>query len=184
MPKLREIEAPASRPRIARFADHQIITPVNHLRRAVNETPDPNVEDEAVMRAEKALAALSEKFPVWMQAEWARLAFAHAAIVADGFSEDATARLLQISHDIRVNAPLYGYAAASDIAASLCRLIDDISDRDALPRGLVTRHVDAIGAIARGAKNVPSAMELRLSATQHLLRESTFTIPAPSLAPN
>jgi hypothetical protein len=183
LPKLREVEASASRPRIARFADHQIITPVNHLRRAISETPGDNVENDAVARAEKALAALSEKFPIWMQAEWARLAFAHAAIAADGFTEDATAKLLQISHDIRVNAPLYGYAAAADIAGSLCRLIEDIADRDALPRGLVARHVDAIGAIARGAKNVPSAMELRLSATQHLLRESAITIPAPSLAP-
>ena len=87
------------------------------------------------------------------------------------------------AHDIRVNAPLYGYPAAAGIAGSLCKLIEDIGDRDALPRGLVARHVETIGAIARGAKNVPSAMELRLSATQHLLRQSPITIPAPSLVP-
>ena len=184
MPKLRELEIPAHRPRIARFADHQIITPVNHLRRAVVDAPSENIEDDAVARAEKALAALSEKFPIWMQAEWARLAFAHAAIVADGFSEDATARFLQIARDIRVNAPVYGYAAAADIAGSLCKLIENVVDREGLPRALVARHVDVIGAIARGAKNVPSAMELRLSATQQLLRESSVVIPAPSLVPD
>lgn len=183
MPKLRELHTPSARPQVVRYVDHHVITPPNHLRHAISIAPEHDA-DAAIARAEKALAALSEKFPVWMQAEWAKLAFAHAEIVADGFTDDGTARMIRIAHDICANAPLYGYAAAADIAGSLCKLIEETADRDAMPRALIARHVDAIGAIARGAKDVPSALELRLSATQSLLKQSILAIPAPSIAPD
>jgi hypothetical protein len=177
------MHTPSARPHVVRHVDHHVITPPNHLRHAISIAPEHDA-DAAIARAEKALAALSAKFPMWMQAEWARLAFAHAEIVADGFNDEATARFMRVATDICANAPLFGYAAAADIAGSLCKLIEDTVDRDAMPRALVARHVDAIGAIARGATNVPSALELRLSATHHLLRESAMAIPAPSIAPD
>ena len=183
MPELQHIESNAA-PRISTFADHQIITPPNRLRHAINSARDDDDGAAAVARAEKALASLSEKFPIWMQAEWARLAFAHAEIAADGLNDDATRRLLQIAHDICGNAPLYGYAAAAEIAGSLCRLIEESAARDSVPRALIARHVDAVGAIARNGNEAANAANLRAAVTQHLLRASSVAIAAPTLAPD
>lgn len=182
MPELRHIESKAA-PRVATFPDHQIITPPNRLRHAISSSLNENDGDAAVARAEKALASLSEKFPIWMQAEWARLAFAHAEIAADGLTEDATRRLLQIAHDICGNAPLYGYATAAEIAGSLCRLIEESAARHNVPRALIARHVDAVGAIARGGNDAADAANLRAAVTQYLLRASSVAIAAPMLVP-
>jgi hypothetical protein len=176
LPKLDE--RPRTLPPAVRYADHQVITPPT-LRHAI---ADSVAGDEPVLRAEHALASLAQKFPVWMQAEWARLAFAYAEVSAEGFAPESTARLLRIAYDIRGNAPLYGFAEVAELAESLCRLIEEAPTLGAIPRMLVGRHVDAIGCAAKRRLRIDPA-ELRRAVTQHLLRQSSVAIAAPSLAP-
>ena len=62
------------------FADHQVITQPNPLRKLVRPIDDKDIDDP-VARAEQALAGLAGEFKDWMQAECERLGAAHDAIL-------------------------------------------------------------------------------------------------------
>jgi hypothetical protein len=49
-----------SAPSVATFADHEVITPPNKLRKALAPATDP--KDDPLARAEAALAQLSSEF--------------------------------------------------------------------------------------------------------------------------
>ena len=63
---------------VKRFADHQVITQPNPLRKVLLRVPESDLDDP-VGRAEKALAGLSGEFKNWMAIEADRLSAAHAA---------------------------------------------------------------------------------------------------------
>ena len=62
------------------FADHQVITQPNPLRKVLRRVAERDLDDP-VARAEKALAGLSGEFKNWMAIEADRLSAAHAAIL-------------------------------------------------------------------------------------------------------
>ncbi len=64
---------------VKKFADHQVITQPNPLRKVLRRVADED-RDDPVARAEKALADLSGEFKKWMVVETDRLAAAHAAV--------------------------------------------------------------------------------------------------------
>jgi len=57
------------KPSVATYADHEVITPPNPLRRFVSSAPAADPADDPVTRAEDALAQLSGEFANWMAAE-------------------------------------------------------------------------------------------------------------------
>ena len=61
--------------RVETFADYQIITQPNPLRKLVRRVDDKD-KDDPIARAEKALAGLSDEFKGWMLAECERLSAA------------------------------------------------------------------------------------------------------------
>ena len=71
--------------KVETFADYQVITQTNALRKPVRRVDDKDADDP-VARAEKALASLSGEFKGWMLTECERLSAAHAAIKADGMN--------------------------------------------------------------------------------------------------
>ena len=70
---------------IKSFADHQMITQPNPLRKVLRRVAEKDLDDP-VARAEAALAGMSGEFKNWMGIETERLAAAHAAILKDGFT--------------------------------------------------------------------------------------------------
>jgi HPt (histidine-containing phosphotransfer) domain-containing protein len=134
-------------PSVATFADHEVITPPNVLRKAIASVLDGN--DDPVGRAEAALAQLSSEFAGWMHAECERLEAARQDVSRLGFTEKTHDELFRAAHDIKGEAATFGYPAVGAVAESLCRLIEHTPEMTRIPLTLVDRHVDAARAIAR-----------------------------------
>ena len=130
------------------FADHQVITQPNPLRKLVRPIDDKDIDDP-VARAEQALAGLAGEFKDWMQAECERLGAAHDAILRDGLTPQGREELFRAAHDIKGGAATFGYPTAAAAAESLCRIIEHAPDLAKVPGDLVLYHVNAVLAIVR-----------------------------------
>src|SRR6186713_3140089 len=133
---------------VATYADHEVLTPQNKLRKALSDRPlAPG--DDPVARAERALAELSSEFGAWMQQECERLDKARRAVKSTGFTRNAKEQLFHAAHDIKGEAATFGFPAVAGAADSLCRLIEYAPDATKIPVQLVDQHVDAVRAIFR-----------------------------------
>ena len=133
---------------VATYADHEVVTPQNKLRKALSDRPlAPG--DDPVARAERALAELSVEFGGWMQSECERLDKARRAVKTTGFTRNAKEQLFHAAHDIKGEASTFGFPAVAGAADSLCRLIEYAPDSTKIPLQLVDQHVDAVRAIFR-----------------------------------
>jgi HPt (histidine-containing phosphotransfer) domain-containing protein len=180
---------------IKKFADHQVITQPNPLRKVLRRVADEDLDDP-VARAEKALAGLSGEFKTWMAIESDRLAAAHAAILKDGFTSAARDELFRAAHDIKGDAATFGFPSAGAAAESLCRIIEHAPDLAKVPSELIAHHINAIEAIVRERTKLDTisvagelSRRLRGVADEYLARvnrdrpEHLEAILAPSIAP-
>jgi HPt (histidine-containing phosphotransfer) domain-containing protein len=134
---------------IATYADHEIITPANRLRRFVSMVLGEDPYDDPVARAEQALARLSSEFSTWMESECQRLDRARHQVRAVGFTKATREALFHTAHDIKGQAATFGFPWIAPIASGLCRLIEHSPDMTRIPTTLVDQHVDAVRAIFR-----------------------------------
>ena len=141
---------------VKRFADHQVITQPNPLRKVLLRVPESD-RDDPVGRAEKALAGLSGEFKNWMTIEADRLSDAHASILRDGFTDVTREELFRAAHDIKGDAATFGFPSASAAAESLCRIIEHAPDLDEVPSNLIAHHINAIQAIVRERTKLDTA---------------------------
>jgi chemotaxis protein histidine kinase CheA len=185
------------KPSVATYADHEVLTPPNKLRKlmTVVADPPPGTEDD-VARAEQALSELSSQFAIWMEAECERLDQARDAVKAAGFTKAACDLLFFAAHDIKGDAETFGYRMAAIPAESLCRLIEHTPDLSRIPATLLDQHVDAVRAIVREIAR-PDAQETATALTRRLCEvtdeflahenrdrpDALKDILAPSLAP-
>jgi HPt (histidine-containing phosphotransfer) domain-containing protein len=185
---------PKTTARVATYGDHEIITPENKLRGAV-EAPKPG-DDDPIARAEKALSELSSEFSSWMESECVRLDRARIAIASGGFSKSNKEALFHAAHDIKGEAATFGFPLVAAAADSLCRLLEHTPDSARIPVTLVDQHVDAVRAIYReysrsDAKELAAALTKRLRTVtdEFLVRENRGRpdileqIVGPSIAP-
>ena len=138
------------------FADHQVITQPNPLRKVLRRVPECDLDDP-VARAEKALAGLSGEFKNWMTIEADRLSAAHATILREGFNDRTREELFRAAHDIKGDAATFGFPSAAAAAESLCRIIEHAPDLDLVPRDLIAHHINAIQAIVRERTKLDTA---------------------------
>jgi HPt (histidine-containing phosphotransfer) domain-containing protein len=180
---------------VATYADHEVINPPNELRKAV--APASPDDDDPVARAEAALNELSEEFDSWMHAECERLEAARQEVVGRGFTEKTHAELFRAAHDIKGEAPTFGYPALAAVAESLCRLLEHTPEIARIPVVLVDQHVDALRAMARehGRPDLPEVARtltarLREVTDEFLKHENGFrpdylqAIFAPPIVPS
>jgi HPt (histidine-containing phosphotransfer) domain-containing protein len=153
-------------------------------------------DDDAIARAEAALAELSGEFAGWMKAECDRLDFARLRIHEMGLRKAGPDDLFRAAHDIKGQAATFGYPAAAKAAESLCRLLEHTPDLARIPIALIDQHVDGVRAIIREdvreqgteiAANL--AQSLRKVTDEFLLHENRHrpdylkAIMTPPLAP-
>ncbi len=185
------------KPSITTFADHELINPLNKLRKAVSTVSSKDPHDDPVARAEAALAGLSSEFESWMDSECNRLDTARNAVKANGFTKATHEALFHAAHDIKGHAATLGYPTAADPADSLCRLIEHTPDMTRIPIALVDQHVDAVRAIIResdrpGGGAIATALTKRLrEVTDEFLARANKDRPdyldgivTPSIAPD
>jgi len=134
-----------------------VITQPNPLRKVLLRVPESDLDDP-VGRAEKALAGLSGEFKNWMAIEADRLSAAHAAVLRDGFTDDAREELFRAAHDIKGDAATFGFPSAGAAAESLCRIIEHAPDLAAVPANLIAHHINAIQAIVRERTKLDTAL--------------------------
>lgn len=111
----------------------------------------PIFDADAVARAEQTLQAMSGSFQQWLEADLRRLQQARLAAERAEWSDAGLEQLMCVAHDIKGMGASYGYPLATDIAASLCRLIETPSGKAATrgSPGLALAHVDALRAVVR-----------------------------------
>ena len=185
-------KADGDKPNVARFADHQVITPPNKLKGAWTRTA---AADDPVARAEAALAELSTEFTGWMNDECEQLDKARADVRRNGLAVQQREALFRASHDIKGQAATLGFPLASAVADSLCRLLEHTPDLNKIPLAIIDQHVDAIRAIVREHSRADIAAignaltgKLRTVTDEFLLKENQDrpevlkTIRSPSIA--
>jgi HPt (histidine-containing phosphotransfer) domain-containing protein len=178
------------------FADHQVISQPNPLRKVVRYAEDNEKIDDPVARAEQALAGLSGEFKDWMHVECERLSAAYAAIQRDGLNGQNHEELFRAAHDIKGGAATFGYPTAAAAAESLCRIIEHAPDLAKVPGELVLHHVNAILAIFREQSRIDAlgmadelSKRLRGVADEFLIHanrdrpEHLEAVLAPSIVP-
>jgi len=181
--------------KVETFADHQVISQPNPLRKMVRYAEENEVDDP-VARAEKALAGLSGEFDDWMRIECDRLANAHAAMQRDGLNAENREELFRAAHDIKGDAATFGYPTAAAAAESLCRIIEHAPDLAQVPGDLILHHVNAIQAIYREQSRIEAvgmadelSKKLRGVADEYLIHvnrdrpEHLEAIMSPSIVP-
>jgi HPt (histidine-containing phosphotransfer) domain-containing protein len=134
---------------VATFADHEVITPPNRLRKFISTAPGKGPFEDPVARAEKAVAKLAKEFSSWMAEESDRLNLAREQVKAQGFNKATREALFHVAHDLKGEAATFGYPKVAAPADSLCRLIEHTPDMTRIPFTLVDQHVDAVRAIIR-----------------------------------
>jgi HPt (histidine-containing phosphotransfer) domain-containing protein len=139
----------SSKPSVATYGDHEVITPANKLRMAVSAVKRSDPIDDPVARAEAALAGLSGEFTNWMHEECDRLDNARKQVKATGFNKATRDALFNAAHDIKGEAATFGFPGVAEPANSLCRLIEHTPDMTRIPYPLVDQHVDTMRAIIR-----------------------------------
>jgi hypothetical protein len=108
------------------------------------------IDPAALAKAEAALRGLADNFDQWMQDELTKLDAARERVRVDGFNAETAENLYFRAHDLKGLGATYGYPVVTQIAASLCRLIDDPATRLKAPLFLLDAHIDGIKAAVRG----------------------------------
>lgn len=186
---------PQAEIKVDTFADHQIISQPNPLRKMVRYSEEKGLDDP-VARAEQALASLSGEFNNWMQVECDRLSAAYAAIASDGLNGENREELFRAAHDIKGGAATFGFPTAAAAAESLCRIIEHAPDLAQVPGELIKHHVNAIQAIYREQSRIEAvgmadelSRKLRGVADEYLIHvnrdrpEHLEAVMSPSIVP-
>jgi chemotaxis protein histidine kinase CheA len=127
----------------------QFIDPREHVRQL--DLKAPVFDAGAVARADETLAAMSASFEQWLEADIMRLQNARLAAERAEWSRPALGEVWGVAHEVKGMGGSYGYPLVTEIAASLCRLVETDAGKDAARQapGLITAHIDALRAIAR-----------------------------------
>lgn len=112
----------------------------------------PVFDPGAVTRANDALKAMAGEFQTWLERDVSRVQDARIRAEAAAWSDAALEVLMIAAHDLKGLGGSYEYPIATQMAASLCRLIETPAGKAAARAepALVAAHVDALRAAARG----------------------------------
>jgi HPt (histidine-containing phosphotransfer) domain-containing protein len=80
---------------------------------ADNDLPD--IDPDALARAEAALAGLQETYRQWVRADMARL--------EQAWLDGDRAQMFTVAHDMKGQAATFGYPRVTQLAGELCRLL-------------------------------------------------------------
>lgn len=127
----------------------------------------PAFDPEAVARAEAALEQLSGQFPDWLGEETARLEAALADAQARDYPAEALFQVYVRAHDVKGLGATCKYPLITQLAASLCRLIqtEERRARAARHAALMQAAVAAIRVALRdGVRDAETAVAQELAA--------------------
>ena len=111
----------------------------------------PLFDEDAVARADNTLKAMGDSMVQWLDADVERLQKTRLAAEAAQWSHDALETLGRVAHDLKGMGGTYGFPLITQIAASLCRLVETEAGKNVAQAdpSLVRAHVDALRAAVR-----------------------------------
>ncbi|MCC0016978.1 MAG: Hpt domain-containing protein [Rhodobiaceae bacterium] len=130
----------------------EVVLPAKTLRHVVTDDGrkgGPQIDMDAIQRAEKALDKLSVSFGMWMGEEIDTLRDAHAAAVAEDMKGEARDAFFRAAHDLRGEAATLGFPLVGQVAGSLADLLSMLPPNLEISPGLVDGHIQAINAMIR-----------------------------------
>lgn len=112
----------------------------------------PVFDLNAVARANEAIKAMAGEFQTWLERDVTRVQDTRLNAEASAWSDATLETLMIAAHDLKGLGGSYEYPLVTQIAASLCRLIETDAGKAAARAEptLVAAHVDALRAAARG----------------------------------
>lgn len=127
------------------------IIPARDAGMPIIDGPGPVFDADAIARADETLKAMSGSFQQWLEADVRKLHQARLDAEHAAWSDASLDQLMGAAHDIKGMGESYGYPLATQIAASLCRLIETAPGKVAARANpaLASAHVDALRAIVR-----------------------------------
>ena len=141
-------ESKREKPGVTKYDDYDVIVVPNRLKKKALRRATRN-ESDPLADAERALHELSAQFCSWMEDECRELEEARQSVHQQGLSDVTWQRLFRAAHDIRGHGTTFGYPMASDIADSLCRVIEHTGDVARIPLTFIDQCVDSIRAVVR-----------------------------------
>lgn len=128
----------------------QIIDPREAGHHPIKLT-QPVFSDEAMARADKTLEAMSGSFEHWLDGDIANLQAARLACANAAHSDASLDSLWRAAHDLKGMGGTYGYPIVTQLAASLCRLVETDEGKAAARAtpALIDAHVDGLRAAVR-----------------------------------
>ncbi len=140
----------------------ELFMPPNMLKAKVGGAVG-GLDMAAIKRAEAAMETLKAEFRGWVGDDVNRLVECRDRFAAEQ-SVAARDGLFRAGHDIKGQAATFEYPLIARIAASLCKLIEELKSPEALPLALVDAHVDAIRIVFRDKiKDRSNRMALELA---------------------
>lgn len=132
----------------------------------------------AIKRAEAAVEALSPSFQSWLAEEVAALVSACNTAAAAHYAAESRQAIFLSAHTLKGQGATLGYPQISQVAASLCRLLDGWTADQAFC-ALAWEHVDAI---CKMAEREPHAVQqpADLERVQQLNAKTIALIGEPS----
>ena len=149
------------------------------------DSPDERhaaIDPEMLARAERAVAALNEKFAASIEREIAELRDLIDRLAAAPDDDTVLKRIFDIAHDLHGQGGSFGYPLISRIGAALCRFIDPRdSASPAVPAaGVAALRVFTDAAAAVIAKNVTDEDDaVARAAVENLERLADGAVRAP-----
>ena len=122
-----------------------MVTPKGEIKPAAA----PEIDEEAIERAERALKSMANDFESWIDEEVNLLTAARDTLRANGISQPAINMLSHRAHDLKGQGATLNFPFVTKVAEQLCRICEHLPSSEDLPLALVEAHVDAIRAIVR-----------------------------------
>lgn len=111
----------------------------------------PLFDEKAIERADNTLKAMSASMEQWLDADIERLQQTRLACEAAHWSFPSLEALASVAHEVKGMGGTYGFQLATQLGASLCRLIETDAGKFLAQHdpALVCAHVDALRAAVR-----------------------------------
>mgnify|MGYP001381459972 CR=1 FL=1 len=111
----------------------------------------PVFDAKAVTRADETLKAMNDSLGEWLDGDIEKLQAARVAGEQASWTDASLQTLFAAAHDLKGMGATYGSLLATQMAASLCRLIETDAGKALAQRdpSLARAHIDAIRASVR-----------------------------------
>lgn len=115
------------------------------------ELKRPLFDADAIIRADNTLKAIGGSMIEWLDADIERLQQARLAADAAAWSRHSIDPIFNAAHDLKGMGATYGFPIVTQLAASLCRLVETDAGKTEAMRdpALTCAHIDALRAVVR-----------------------------------